>query len=147
MVLRENAARSSKPANSMNEGQLLWTPDPAHVAQSQIVRFMDWLARERALRFNDYEALRRWSITDLEGFWSAIWSFYDVKSDRPYDRVLDARVMPGARWFTGSRVNYAEHLLRRERSAAPDEVVFVHASETRALATMTWHELGGAARS
>ncbi|MGB8798231.1 MAG: acetoacetate--CoA ligase [Candidatus Aquilonibacter sp.] len=131
----------------MTEGQLLWTPDPAQVAQSQIVRFMDWLARERGLRFSDYEALRRWSIDDSEGFWGAIWTFYDVQSDRPYDQVLDARVMPGARWFMGSRVNYAEHLLRRERSAGPDEVVFVHGSETRAIATMTWHELGAGVRS
>ncbi len=145
--MRENVPRSNKPAKTMKEGQLLWTPDPAQIAQSQIAQFMDWIARERGLRFNDYEALRRWSITDLEGFWSAIWSFYDVQSDRPYDQVLDARVMPGARWFTGSRVNYAEHLLRHERSAAPDEVAFVHASETRPLARMTWHELGAAVRS
>ena len=71
----------------MIEGQLLWTPDPKRVAQSQIAQFMDWLARERELRFTDYEALRRWSITDLEGFWSAIWAFYNVQSDRPYDQV------------------------------------------------------------
>ncbi len=112
----------------MTEGQLLWTPDPARVALTQVVRFMDWLARERNLRFDDYDTLRRWS-------------------NRPYDRVIDARIMPGARWFTGSRVNYAEHMLRRERSVASDEIVFVHGSETRALATMTWHELGAAVRS
>ncbi len=131
----------------MIEGQLLWTPDPAMVADSQIVRFMAWLERERGLRFTDYETLRTWSVTDLEGFWSAIWAFYEVASDRPYERVLDAHVMPGARWFAGSRVNYAEHMLRHERSAAPDEAVFVHSSETRALARMTWHELGDAVRT
>jgi acetoacetyl-CoA synthetase len=131
----------------MTEGQLLWTPDPAIVAESQIVRFMAWLERERGLRFTDYETLRTWSVTDLEGFWSAIWAFYDVASDQPYERVLDAHVMPGARWFAGSRVNYAEHMLRHERSAAPDEAALVHSSETRALARMTWHELGDAVRT
>jgi acetoacetyl-CoA synthetase len=131
----------------MTEGQLLWTPDPATIADSQIVRFMVWLERERGLRFTEYETLRTWSVTDIEGFWSAIWAFYEVESDRPYERVLDAHVMPGARWFAGSRVNYAEHMLRHERSAAPDEAVFVHSSETRALGRMTWHELGDAVRT
>jgi acetoacetyl-CoA synthetase len=140
-------ADRERERSSMIEGQLLWTPDPARIARSQIARFMDWLARERGLRFDDYETLRRWSIADLDGFWSAIWAFYDVQSDRPYDEVLDARIMPGARWFVGSRVNYAEHILRHGRSAAPDEVAFVHGSETRVLATMTWHELGAAVRS
>jgi acetoacetyl-CoA synthetase len=130
----------------MTEGQLLWTPDPAAVANSDLVRFMTWLDRERGLRFADYEALRVWSVTDLDGFWGAIWSFFEVESDRPYERVLDRRVMPGARWFAGSRVNYAEHMLRHERVAGPDEPVFLHSSETRPLARMTWHELGDAVR-
>jgi acetoacetyl-CoA synthetase len=131
----------------MTEGQLLWTPDPARVAGSQIARFMAWLERERGLRFEGYEALRQWSVSDLEGFWSAVWAFYDVHSTQPYERVLDGRSMPGARWFAGSRVNYAEHMLRHERDAAPGETAFVHSSETRPLARMTWHELGGAVRA
>ena len=131
----------------MTEGQVLWTPDPALVASSQIVRFLAWLERERGLRFDDYEALRRWSVSDLDGFWSAVWAFYEIHSTQPYERVLDARKMPGARWFAGSRVNYAEHMLRRERDAAPGEVAFMHASETRPLAQMTWHALGDAVRT
>jgi acetoacetyl-CoA synthetase len=131
----------------MTEGQLLWTPSPATIAGSQITRFMAWLERERGLRFADYEALRSWSVDDLEAFWSAIWTFYDVRSSAPYERVLDRRVMPGARWFAGSRVNYAEHMLRREESAPPDEVVFAHSSELRSLATITWHELGASVRA
>jgi len=131
----------------MIEGQLLWTPSPATVAASHITRFMAWLERERGLRFADYEALRSWSVDDLEGFWSAIWAFYEVRSSAPYERVLDRRVMPGARWFAGSRVNYAEHMLRREESALPGEVAFAHSSELRSLATMTWHELGASVRA
>jgi acetoacetyl-CoA synthetase len=131
----------------MTEGQLLWTPDPARVAGSQIASFTTWLATERGHVFADYEALRAWSVADLEGFWSAVWSFYDVHSTQPYERVLDARRMPGARWFAGSRVNYAEHMLRRERLAGPDEVAIVHGSETRPLARMTWHDLGAAVRA
>jgi acetoacetyl-CoA synthetase len=131
----------------MTEGQLLWTPSAATVANSHVMRFIAWLERERGLRFADYEALRQWSVGDLDGFWSAIWAFYDVKAERPYDQILDRREMPGARWFAGSRVNFAEHMLRRESFAAPDEAVFLHSSETRPLARMTWHELGDAVRT
>jgi acetoacetyl-CoA synthetase len=131
----------------MTEGQLLWTPDATTVERSHVMRFIAWLERERGLTFADYEALRQWSVSDLEGFWSAIWAFYDVKSERPYDRIIEGREMPGARWFVGSRVNFAEHMLRHERVAAPDEAVFLHSSETRPLARMTWHELGDAVRT
>jgi acetoacetyl-CoA synthetase len=131
----------------MTEGQLLWTPSASTVEKSHVTRFIAWLERERGLTFADYEALRRWSVSDLEGFWSAIWAFYDVRAERPYDRILEGREMPGARWFVGSRVNFAEHMLRHERVAAPDEAVFLHSSETRALARMTWHELGDAVRT
>ncbi|MBD5633423.1 MAG: acetoacetate--CoA ligase, partial [Candidatus Eremiobacteraeota bacterium] len=75
----------------MTEGQLLWTPDPATIAKSQIVAFMAWLERERDLRFDDYESLRQWSVSDLDGFWSAIWSFYDVHSTTPSERVVGER--------------------------------------------------------
>jgi len=131
----------------MTEGQLLWTPSAATVANSHVMRFIAWLERERGLRFADYEALRQWSVGDLDGFWSAIWAFYDVKAERPYDQILDRREMPGARWFAGSRVNFAEHMLRHELVATPDEAVFLHSSETRPLARMTWHELGDAVRT
>jgi len=131
----------------MTEGQLLWTPSAGTVEKSHVTRFIAWLERERGLTFADYEALRQWSVADLEGFWSAIWAFYDVHAERPYDQIIEGREMPGARWFVGSRVNFAEHMLRHERVADPDEAVFLHSSETRPLARMTWHELGDAVRT
>jgi acetoacetyl-CoA synthetase len=130
----------------MNEGELLWTPDPATAAASTVSRFMRWHAAERGRSFGSYEELRQWSVTDLEGFWGAVWEFFGVESAQPYERVLSARTMPGARWFEGSRVNYAEHMLRHERVAAPGEAALVHSSELRPLAVMTWHELGNAVR-
>ena len=130
----------------MTEGTLLWTPDPAAVEASQIAQFLRWLAVERSHSFSTYEELWRWSVTDLEGFWSAIWDFFAVRSDAPYACVVDRRTMPGAVWFPGSRVNYAEHALRREADAGSDEVALVHSSELRPLATTTWHELGDQVR-
>ena len=130
----------------MTEGELLWTPDPADAAASTVARFMRRLADERGLSFATYEELWRWSVRDLDGFWSAVWEFFDVHSTQPYERVVDSRAMPGAVWFRGSRVNYAEHLLRHERRAAPGEAALVHSSELRPLATTSWHELGAAVR-
>jgi acetoacetyl-CoA synthetase len=130
----------------MTEGELLWTPDPADAAASAVARFMRWLTATRGHSFADYEQLRRWSVTDLDGFWAAVWDFFEVESAQPYERVLSSRSMPGAVWFEGSRVNYAEHMLRHERVAAPDEAAIVHSSELRPLARMTWRELGNAVR-
>lgn len=125
-----------------SEGALLWTPKPEFAERSQLVAFRRWLQRERGLAFADYESLRQWSVTEIEAFWAAIWDYFEVESDQPYTAVLSSRAMPGARWFEGSRVNYAEHLLRHEASAAADAVVFHHCTETRSLATMHWRELG-----
>ena len=130
----------------MKEGRLLWTPDRAFAASTQVARFMEAQAA-RGRRFSSYEDLRRWSVTDLEGFWSAVWSFFDVRSDAPYERVLDGRAMPGTTWFPGARVNYAEHMLRYEERAAPGEAALVHSSELRPLAQTSWHELGAQVRT
>ena len=130
----------------MTEGELLWTPDPAEAATSAVARFMRRIADERGLSFASYEELWRWSVRDLDGFWSAVWEFFDVHATQPYERVVDSRAMPGAVWFRGSRVNYAEHLLRHERRAAPGETALVHSSELRPLATTSWQELGAAVR-
>ncbi|HZW53283.1 MAG TPA: acetoacetate--CoA ligase [Candidatus Elarobacter sp.] len=129
----------------MTEGELLWTPDPTAAAQTAVAHFMGWLA-QRGHAFSAYEELGRWSVTDLDAFWAAVWDFFGVQSSRPYERVLSSRTMPGAVWFAGSRVNYAEHLLRHERDAAPAAPALVHSSELRALAHVSWQELGNAVR-
>jgi acetoacetyl-CoA synthetase len=128
----------------VHEGELLWTPRPEYAAASNVAQYMEWLRRERGLRFADYHDLQRWSVSDIEAFWSSIWTYFDVQSDTPYTSVIDRRIMPGARWFEGSRVNYAEHLLRHEGDGA--KTVFHHLSETRELAQMSWGELGNQVR-
>lgn len=126
----------------VQEGELLWTPGRNFVERSGIYRYMQWLKAERGLDFDDYHALWRWSVDELEAFWATIWDYFGVMSETPYARVLDSHAMPGAKWFEGSRVNYAEHVLRHEADAAPGEAVFHHLSEIRPLAQMSWQELG-----
>src|SRR5829696_6163760 len=112
----------------MPEGQLLWTPSDPDA--SEMARFM------RARRFSDYHELWRWSVDELEGFWGALWEWFEI--DSPYERVLGRREMPGAEWFPGASLSYAEQLFR---AARPGEVAIVHASESQPLAELTWDEL------
>ena len=127
-------------------GDVLWTP-PADLRQStEMGRFMEWLRVQRGRDFADFDALRRWSLEDLEGFWAAIWDFFNVRSSAPYTRVLEERVMPGARWFPGARLNFAEHMLRHEE-AAPDAPALFHSSELRPLERTSWRELGERTRA
>jgi acetoacetyl-CoA synthetase len=112
-----------------------------------MVAFIRWLETTRGLKFNDYEALWRWSVTDIDAFWASLWDHFEIVSDSPYERVTSGQEMISTRWFKGARVNYAEHLLRHERGAAPNEIAFVHCSETCPPQTLTWNELGEQVRA
>jgi len=78
----------------------------------QIRLYQQWLHVQRGLAFDDYDALWRWSITDLDRFWQSLWDYYDLQSPTPHSAVLAQRCMPGARWFPGAQVNYARQALR-----------------------------------
>lgn len=130
---------------TITEGTILWEGDERFKATSNIARFMEWLRSERDLDFADYEALRAWSVTDIEAFWAAIWDHFGIIGEAPRERVLHSRDMPGAEWFPGSRVNYAEQILRREADH-PDRTVMHHLSETRPLAELSWGALGADVR-
>jgi acetoacetyl-CoA synthetase len=128
----------------MQMGELLWTPGPERVRQANVTVFADWLARERGRRLPDYTALWRWSVEDLEGFWQALWDYFGIEASVAATRVLGRRSMPGAEWFPGAHLNYAQHVLRRE-SAGGDALLYV--SETRPLTALPWATLGGAVRT
>jgi acetoacetyl-CoA synthetase len=116
----------------------LWEPSAADVERAEMTRFMRWAGERRGRAFADYGELWRWSVTEIEDFWGAIWEYCDVRASRPYEQVLDTRRMPGARWFVGAELNYAENMLLRDRD--PDAVAVLHASELRALDSLTWGE-------
>lgn len=122
----------------VNEGDLLWTPDALRVEEAELTRFRRWLASERGLHFEDYESLRAWSVTALEDFWVAIVDFFDIRFSAPYSAVLATREMPGAQWFPGARLNFAEHLLRHARRGV---TALYYAGEAVPLSTITWDQL------
>ena len=114
----------------VTEGQLLWTPSPEFIRDSNLTRYLGWLRENRSIDFADYEALPRWSVQDIDGFWDSIWDYFSVQSDAPYIRAHNSDEMPGTRWFEGSRVNYAEHLLRHEAKAGEGQAALQACSET-----------------
>ena len=102
----------------MSSDAPLWTPSPERVAATNVTAFRGWLEAERGVVLDDVAALWRWSVDDIESFWAAIWDYGGVIASRGCDDVLvDGDKMPGARWFTGARLNYAENLLRRRDDA------------------------------
>src|SRR5215207_1957927 len=120
------------------EGTLLWEP-PEELKRASVLRvYMDWLAQRKGLHFDDYGELWDWSIADLEAFWESLWEFFAVRSSRPYERVLAERAMPGARWFAGAELNYAEHVFR---NAEPERPALIFQAEGRPSVELSWDEL------
>ncbi|MCL6437317.1 MAG: acetoacetate--CoA ligase [Rubrobacteraceae bacterium] len=114
-------------------------PPPDVLKTTEIGRYVRWLREERALKFEGYDELWRWSVGDLEAFWRSVWDFYGVRAHTPPERVLAAREMPGARWFPGARLNYAERILTP--SGDDGEVAIFAHSQTRAPFELTFGEL------
>jgi acetoacetyl-CoA synthetase len=121
-------------------GDILWSPPATPDEATQIGRYLRWLREQRGRSFDGYADLHRWSVSDLDGFWGSIWDFFGVRASVPYERVLGSREMPGAEWFVGARLNYAEHMLGAPEDGARAAVI-AH-SQTRAPIELTFAQLG-----
>jgi acetoacetyl-CoA synthetase len=118
---------------------LLWEPTDEQRERATITRFGRWVQETRGVEIeDDYHKLWRWSVEDVEGFWAAIWEFFEVESESGYDKVLGSREMPGTEWFPGATVSYARHIFRGREDA---DVAIRHASELRELGEWTWGDL------
>ncbi|MBV9730239.1 MAG: acetoacetate--CoA ligase [Pseudonocardiales bacterium] len=113
----------------MGEPRILWQPDPATVARSQMAAFRGWLSATRGVAVADYDALWRWSVADLEGFWGAFAEFADIRFHAAPQRVLPDESMPGARWFPGATLNYAEHALAPRPGKGDDDLAVIFRRE------------------
>ena len=122
------------------EGTLLWEPSEGLKENARISDFMNWLRGEKDLSFKTYNDLWEWSVGDLESFWAAVWKYGGITASKSYDRVLGNREMPGAEWFPGAELNYAEHVLKNAEGRA-DGPAILHQSEVRSLDSVTWGEL------
>ena len=118
---------------------VLWEPTDEQVERATLTRFSRWVADTRGVDVaGDYHALWHWSVDDVDGFWAAIWEFFEVESESGYEQVLGSREMPGAEWFPGATVSYARHIFRGRDDG---EVAIRHASELRELGEWTWGDL------
>lgn len=127
----------------------LWRPGEDRVARAQVTRFQTWAAEQHGAPAPvpgdpaaSYAALHRWSVDELECFWQAVAQWCDVRFASPYERVLADRGMPGATWFPGATLNYAEQALRAAED--PDRAhqpALLHVDETHEPTPVTWAEL------
>ncbi len=124
-----------------SESKLLWQPGE-EAKRCRMAQYMLWLEREKGLSFPDYASLWEWSVSDIEAFWASIWDYFQFKVATPYKKVLSRREMPGATWFEGATLNYADQVLRH--TEAPDATsrrAIVYTSENGEVREKTWAEL------
>ncbi len=113
----------------MSEPRIVWSPDPDVVARSRMAAFRGWLASQRGISVADYHALWRWSVADLAGFWGAFAEFAGVRFHAAPQRVVTDESMPGARWFPGATLNYAEHALAPGPGKSDDDLAVIFRRE------------------
>ena len=118
----------------MPSGKLLWKPDPKSARRTNIAAYLKWLEK-RGITFNDYQDLWKWSVDDLEAFWATVWKYFNV-ADADYI-VLEERKMPGAKWFSGADVNFAERVFKAKRDGTALEA----STERGRKKTVTWDAL------
>jgi len=116
----------------------LWEAGEDVKREANITRYMQWLKSEKGLNFETREELWQWSVNNLEDFWASLWDYFHIKASSPYSAVLSERKMPGAKWFPGAKLNYAEHVFRNATSNRP-AVLF--RSERHHLVEVSWSEL------
>ncbi|MCP4608484.1 MAG: AMP-binding protein, partial [Planctomycetes bacterium] len=118
--------------------KLLWEPSEKTKKQANMTRFVEFINERHAMSLVSYDDLYQWSIENIPEFWAAVWEFTEIKSSSDYDVVIDdIRKFPGAKWFEGSRLNYAENLLRHR----DDHLAFIFRGENLKSGTMTYEEL------
>lgn len=124
--------------SAIEEGTLLWEPTEEVRRQANLTRYMSWLQEERGPHFEDYDELWQWSVSELEAFWQSIWDYFEIKASQPASEVLARETMPGAQWFRGARLNYAENIFSRMRAEGP---VLLFKSEESPLLALSRAEL------
>ncbi|MGH7748233.1 MAG: AMP-binding protein, partial [Candidatus Dormibacteria bacterium] len=125
----------------MSEPPILWRPNPATVTRSRMAAFREWVGSTCGVQAADYDALWRWSVSDLEGFWGAFAQFAGVRWDAKPQRVLAGTTMPGARWFPGATLNYAEHAVAPAPGKGDDDLAVIYRREDGAREQLSFGQL------
>lgn len=116
----------------------LWKPSAERIRQANVTRFIEYVNQKQGKQIRDYFDLNQWSIDQVPDFWARLWEFAEIKASKGYERVVDDfNKFPGAKWFPGARLNFAENLLRYR----DDRLAFIFRGETQKAARMTYAEL------
>jgi len=116
----------------------LWVPSEEHKEQANITRFIKFVNETHSLNINSYNQLYKWSVEKIQDFWAAVWEFVEIKASSTYDSVVDdLGKFPGAKWFIGARLNFAQNLLRYR----DDHLAFIFRGENQKSARMTYAAL------
>ena len=126
------------------EGTILWEASDARRDGLNLTKFLHFLSAH-GHNFQGYTDLWHWSVTDLPGFWAAIADYFDLMMDGTPTAILTGD-MPRTRWFTGTKLNYAEHVLRHEFTGDPARTMLHHGSELRPMQTASWADIAGKVR-
>jgi acetoacetyl-CoA synthetase len=126
--------------NEVREGALLWEPTYDIIDEANLTAYMNWLKQNGGPRFTDYKRLWWWSVTSLEDFWESIWNFFGVHASKSFSKVLSDHRMPGAKWFLGSELNYAEHIFK-DCERRLDNTALLFASEKGTHRKISWRKL------
>jgi acetoacetyl-CoA synthetase len=124
--------------SSPAEGTILWQPSAAFSDNSAMRAYMRWLTHSYDLDLPDYDSLWRWSVADVARFWESIWRYYTIEAATPYDAVLPRPEMPGAQWFSGAMLNYAQHVFRNATTERP---ALIFQSERQPATPIAWDDL------
>ena len=118
--------------------KILWQPSEGRIAQTNMYRFMGYVNERYGLDINNYHSLYQWSVTEISVFWAAVWDFVEIKASRSFEQVIDdPSKMPGAKWFSGARLNFAENLLRHR----DDRTALIFKGEDQGGIRLTYAEL------
>ena len=118
--------------------KLLWKPSEEQIKNSNMYRFINVINEKYHQNFSEFEPFYKWSIENIADFWETFWEFADIIASKPYEQVIDdVTKMPGARWFSGARLNFAQNLLRFR----DDKVALIFKGEGQQSTKMTYAEL------
>ena len=118
--------------------KLLWKPSEDRIRQSNLFRLIRFINEKHGTQLSEFDSLYQWSIDHIPDFWAALWEFLDIQASKPYQEVIDdLSKMPGAKWFSGAELNFAENLLRYR----DDQVALIFKGEGQPSRKMTYAEL------
>ncbi len=120
-----------------SKSEILWQPNDESIKRANLTRFIEFVNKEYDTSFSDYYGLYNWSIIEIEKFWEALWKYSGIIHSKSYDKILDERKMPGAKWFEGAELNFAENLLHYR----DNEIALISYREDHPVIRLTYKEL------